>query len=103
MFDQNKGVSAPSLSSAVSVHRPATREPDPHGDMRGVTPLDQCLRSVAPAVDETVLLWLCEKVSVIRIAIPRHAEHLVPDYDTRHGPAPVGVAEYAGTGPAGAR
>jgi hypothetical protein len=48
--------------TAVSVHRPDTLDPDPFGDLRGDTPLGQCTRSLAAAVDETSLLWLCEKV-----------------------------------------
>jgi hypothetical protein len=48
--------------TAVSVQRRVTSEPDPWGDVRGDAPLDQCVRSVAAAVDETSLLWLCEKV-----------------------------------------
>jgi hypothetical protein len=48
--------------TAVSVQRRVTSQPDPWGDVRGDTPLDQCVRSVAAAVDETSLLWLCEKV-----------------------------------------
>lgn len=54
--------------TAVSVKRPVTLEPDPYGDVRGDTPLDQCVRGVAAVVDETSLLWLCEKVvPVIRV------------------------------------
>ena len=48
--------------TAVSVKRPVTLQPDPYGDVRGATPLDQCVRGVAAVVDETSLLWLCEKV-----------------------------------------
>jgi hypothetical protein len=48
--------------TAVSVKRPVTLQPDPYGDVRGTTPLDQCVRGVAAVVDETSLLWLCEKV-----------------------------------------
>jgi hypothetical protein len=48
--------------TAVSVHRPVTSQPDPYGDVRGNTPLDQCVRGMAAVVDEASLLWLCEKV-----------------------------------------
>jgi hypothetical protein len=48
--------------TAVVVHRPVDLEPDPYGDVRGDTPLDQCVRGVAAVVDETSLLWLCEKL-----------------------------------------
>jgi hypothetical protein len=48
--------------TAVSVQRPITLEPDPYGDVRGDAPLDQCVRGLAAVVDETSLLWLCEKV-----------------------------------------
>jgi hypothetical protein len=49
--------------TAVAVRRPVTLEPDPVGDLRGDTPLDQCTRSLCAVVDETSLLWLCEKVT----------------------------------------
>jgi hypothetical protein len=48
--------------TAVVRDWPATREPDPFGDVRGETPVTQCLRGIAAAVDETSLLWLCEKL-----------------------------------------
>ena len=48
--------------TAVVTHRVVTSEPDPHGDVRGNTPLDQCTRGIGAAVDETGLLWLCEKM-----------------------------------------
>ena len=48
--------------TAVSVRRPVTLQPDPCGDVHGDTPLDQCVRGIAAVVDETSLLWLCEKV-----------------------------------------
>ena len=48
--------------SVVSYDRPTTYEPDPCGDFRGEIPVDQCLRGIAAAVDETGLLWLCEKL-----------------------------------------
>jgi hypothetical protein len=48
--------------TAESVQRRVTLQPDPFGDLRGDAPLDQCVRCVAAAVDETDLLWLCEKV-----------------------------------------
>ncbi|ORW65133.1 hypothetical protein AWC22_02995 [Mycobacterium riyadhense] len=48
--------------TAVSVQSPVAWEPDPFGDVRGDAPLDQCVRCLAAVVDETSLLWLCEKV-----------------------------------------
>jgi hypothetical protein len=48
--------------TAVAVMRPVTLQPDPFGDVRCDTPLDQCVRGVAAVVDETSLLWLCEKL-----------------------------------------
>src|SRR6202035_3536276 len=48
--------------TAITVRRPVTLEPDPHGDLRSDTPLDQCTRGMAGAVDETGLVWLCEKL-----------------------------------------
>jgi hypothetical protein len=47
----------------TATHRAVASEPDPHGDVRGNTPLDQCTRGIGAAVDdETGLLWLCEKM-----------------------------------------
>lgn len=48
--------------SAVIFDRPAEYLPDPCGDLRGEVPVDQCLRGVAATVDETSVLWLCEKL-----------------------------------------
>jgi hypothetical protein len=48
--------------TAVAVQRPVTLDPEPAGDTRGDTPLDQCVRGIAAVVDTTGLLWLCEKV-----------------------------------------
>ena len=48
--------------TAVSAQRRAAWQPDPFGNVRGDAPLDQCVRCVGAAVDETSLLWLCEKV-----------------------------------------
>ena len=48
--------------TAVIVHRRVISQPDPWGDVRGDTPLDECSRGMAAAVDETGLLWLCEKL-----------------------------------------
>ena len=48
--------------TAVSMCRPLTEERDPWGDTRRGTPLDQCHRGMAAGVDETGLLWLCEKL-----------------------------------------
>jgi hypothetical protein len=48
--------------SVVVFDRPADREPDPSGDYRGDTPADGCFRGYAATVDDTRLLWLCEKL-----------------------------------------
>ncbi|WP_264922161.1 hypothetical protein [Mycobacteroides chelonae] len=48
--------------SLVVFGRPAEREPDPCGDYRGATPVDRCFRGYAVTVDDTGLLWLCEKL-----------------------------------------
>jgi hypothetical protein len=48
--------------SAVIYDRPAEEQPDPCGDFRGQTPVNQCLRGIAATVDETGVLWLCEKL-----------------------------------------
>jgi hypothetical protein len=48
--------------TAVITHRDVASEPDPFGDVRGSVPLDQCTRGMAAAVDESSLLWLCEKM-----------------------------------------
>ena len=48
--------------SVVVCDRPTDYEPDPSGDLRGETPVDQCFRGIAAMVDDTDLLWLCEKL-----------------------------------------
>jgi hypothetical protein len=48
--------------TAVVMHRDVDSEPDPFGDVRGDTPLDQCTRGLGAAVDATSLLWICEKM-----------------------------------------
>jgi hypothetical protein len=48
--------------SLVVYNRSPALEPDPCGDLRGDTPVDRCFRGIAFAVDETELLWLCEKL-----------------------------------------
>jgi hypothetical protein len=48
--------------SAVVFDRRFDDEPDPCGDLRGDTPVSQCSRGLASTVDETSLLWLCEKL-----------------------------------------
>lgn len=58
--------------SVVIYNRPTTYEPDPCGDLRGETPVDQCLRGIATTVDDTGLLWMCEKL------IPRPPESPQP-------------------------
>lgn len=48
--------------SAVVFDRPVGYLPDPCGDLRGGVPVNQCHRGLAAMVDETSLLWLCEKL-----------------------------------------
>jgi hypothetical protein len=48
--------------TAVVVQRSVASQPDPYGDLRGDAPLDQCTRGIGASVDETSLLWLCEKI-----------------------------------------
>lgn len=48
--------------SAVVFDRPIDQEPDPCGDFRDEAAIDQCYRGMAATVDETGLLWLCEKL-----------------------------------------
>jgi hypothetical protein len=48
--------------SAVVFDRPVDYEPDPCGDLRGKTPVGECVRGLASTVDESSLLWLCEKL-----------------------------------------
>ena len=48
--------------SVVVFQRRADEEPDPCGDLRGDTPLDQCRRGYAAIVEDDGLLWLCEKL-----------------------------------------
>lgn len=48
--------------SAVVFDRPVDYQPDPCGDFRGNTPVNQCFRGLASSVDDTSLLWLCEKL-----------------------------------------
>ena len=48
--------------SVVVYDRAADHEPDPCGDYRGDTPVDRCFRGYAATVDDTGLLWLCEKL-----------------------------------------
>ena len=48
--------------SAVVFDRPIDHERDPWGKLRGVTPLHKCVRGITAGVDETGLLWLCEKL-----------------------------------------
>lgn len=53
--------------TAVIAHRDVTSEPDPFGEVRGDTPLDQCTRGIGAAVDATGLLWLCEKMIPVKM------------------------------------
>ncbi len=53
--------------TAVVAHRDVTSEPDPHGDVRGDTPLGQCARGIGASVDQTSLLWLCEKMIPVKL------------------------------------
>lgn len=48
--------------TAIATQRFVTSQPDPYGDVRGDAPLNQCARGIGAAVDETSLLWLCEKL-----------------------------------------
>lgn len=48
--------------SVVVYDRPVDREPDPSGDYRGNLPVSECCRGYAATVDNTGLLWLCEKL-----------------------------------------
>jgi hypothetical protein len=48
--------------SVVMFDRPADGEPDPCGDYRGDVPVGECFRGYAATVDDTGLLWLCEKL-----------------------------------------
>jgi hypothetical protein len=57
--------------TAVVKDRPAGDEPNPCGDFRGDTPVNQCFRGLATAVDESGVLWLCDK--------------LIPMNSSRHG------------------
>jgi hypothetical protein len=52
---------------AVIRYRRQPSEPDPHGDVRGAAPLDQCTRGIGMAVDQTSLLWLCEKMIPVKM------------------------------------
>jgi hypothetical protein len=53
--------------TAIVTLRSVTSEPDPHGDVRGATPLDQCNRGIGAAVDQTSLVWLCEKMIPVKM------------------------------------
>jgi hypothetical protein len=64
--------------TAVVVQRPVTLQPEPPGDLRGDTPLEQCTRGMSASVDGTGLLWLCEKV------MPR-SEFDSPGHVGQHG------------------
>jgi hypothetical protein len=48
--------------TVVVADRSAAAEPNPCGDTRGDTPVDQCFRGLATAVDESGVLWLCDKL-----------------------------------------
>lgn len=48
--------------SVIINKRDIDDEPDPSGDLRGETPVDQCSRGLASTIDDTGLLWLCEKL-----------------------------------------
>jgi hypothetical protein len=42
--------------------RPTAAEPNPCGDTRGDTPANKCFRGLATAIDESAVLWLCDKL-----------------------------------------
>ncbi|WP_133160854.1 hypothetical protein [Mycobacterium ahvazicum] len=48
--------------SVVVFDRPTGSEPDPCGDFRSEFSVDRCFRGIAATVDDTGLLWLCEKL-----------------------------------------
>jgi hypothetical protein len=70
--------------TAVSVHRSVISQPNPWGDVRGDTPLDQCSRGMAASVDETGLLWLCEKLIPHTDFLPREAGLRFQRSERRH-------------------
>jgi hypothetical protein len=48
--------------TAIIAQRGETENPDPFGDVSEGLPADQLVRGVATAVDDTSLLWMCEKM-----------------------------------------
>jgi hypothetical protein len=48
--------------TAVNYQEPASKEPDPFGDIRGGEPIDQCVRAIGETVDPAGFLWVCEKM-----------------------------------------
>ena len=48
--------------TAVISRRRAASEPDPFGDPSEGLPDDECIRGIAEGVDNTGLLWVCEKM-----------------------------------------
>jgi hypothetical protein len=48
--------------TAVSTQVPIADYPDPFGDIRGDTPIDQCVRGCGEKTDDSGLLWICEKL-----------------------------------------
>jgi hypothetical protein len=48
--------------TAIIAQRGENENPDPFGDVSEGLPADQLVRGVATAVDETSLLWMCEKM-----------------------------------------
>ena len=75
--------SAGQYLTAIIYQQPVTDEPDPFGDVRKGSPLDQCVRGVASKVDPSGFLWMCEKM------IPRSA---FSSFSSSSPPPPPGGA-----------
>jgi hypothetical protein len=58
----SKGLHARLELACRNDFRPAAAEPNPWGD----TPVNECFRGLATAIDESGVLWLCDKVIPIR-------------------------------------
>lgn len=65
--------------TAVISQKSANKEPDPFGDPSKGVPHEDCIRGIAEGVDETGLLWICEKM------IPKTSVHAInpPRTDSR--------------------
>lgn len=62
----SKGLDARLELACRNDFRPAAAEPNPWGDTRGDTPVNECFRGLATAIDESGVLWLCDKLIPIR-------------------------------------